>query len=368
MPDKNTKVMEGWSGPGRRDALIEPLKLADDGLHIDVGVRGFYEWWYFDGHLDSGHTLVVFFYAANPNPGLQGKAGVEIVLVDPDGKRTQKFFAYPQAKFSASKDKPEVTMGVNRLRVKQQDSRLPIYEIDINEAGLGCHLVYTAEVDGWKPGSGLSQFGSLGTFGWVVPFPRASVTGTITEGNHTWQVSGIGYHDHNWLNFPFQTIIDYWMWGRIYSPNYTVAYACIQCNQKVDNHMVRVLMLAEGREVVLSTGEFEFLQDDFEFSPQAKHHFPKRISLCAADEMIVTLKLNKILEAQDMLQNYNPVIRFIARNFLRLHPGYFRLLSDFELEVHRNGKISQESGTTLHEIVLFQPVLQPNLSHSQVPG
>ena len=36
---EKTKVIEGWSGPGRRDLLIEPLKLADDGLHNDLGKR-----------------------------------------------------------------------------------------------------------------------------------------------------------------------------------------------------------------------------------------------------------------------------------------------------------------------------------------
>jgi hypothetical protein len=368
MSDKNSSVFEGWTGPGRRDTLIEPLKAVDDALHITPGKRGLYEWWYFDAHLDSGHTLVVFFYAANPNPGLQGKIGVEIVLLNPDGKRIQKFFAYPQSKFNASKDKPEVTIGANTLRVTQQDNGLPVYEIYVNEEGLGCHLVYTAQVNGWKPGTGLSQFGSLGYFGWVVPFPRAAVTGTVTQAGRTMQSAGVGYHDHNWLNFPFQTIIDYWMWGRIYSQNYTVAYACIQCNQKVNHHMVRVLMLADGQEVVLSTGEFEFTQDDFVYSPQAKHHFPQKIALRAPGEMSATLELNRILEAQDMLQNFNPVLRFIAKHILRLKPGYFRLASDFELEVHRKGEISRETGTALHEIVLFQPVQQTSSSNSQEPG
>lgn len=120
MADKNFEVIEGWIGHGRRDTLIEPLKPVDDGLHIDMGKRGLYEWWYFDAHLDSGHTLVVFFYAANPNPGMQAKPGVEIVLLNPDGKRIQKFFTYPRSDFSASPHLPEVTIGRNTLRVTQQ--------------------------------------------------------------------------------------------------------------------------------------------------------------------------------------------------------------------------------------------------------
>ncbi|MCX6033040.1 MAG: hypothetical protein NT169_27620 [Chloroflexi bacterium] len=357
MPD-NTKVIEGWTGPGRRDALIEPLKPSDDGLHMELGKRGMYEWWYFDAHLDSGHTLVVFFHASNPNPGLEGRTGVEIVLVRPDGKRVQEFVPYNRSEFTAARDHPEVTIGGNTLRVEQRDGELPVYEIAVKEKELGCQLKYRAEVNGWKPGTGLSHFGNMGFFGWVIPCARASVEGTITDGDQTIQVKGIGYHDHNWLNFPFQSIIQYWMWGRIYSEHFTAAYAYIQCNEKVANHTVKVLMLANGKEVILSTGEFDFRKDDFEYNPTADYQFPKQITIHAPGALSATLKTRRILEAQDMLENFSPVLRFLAKNILRIKPGYFRLVSDFELEVTRDGASVKETGTTLHEIVLFKPVHQ----------
>ncbi|NHJ01789.1 MAG: hypothetical protein EAX86_06570 [Candidatus Heimdallarchaeota archaeon] len=354
---KNTEVNEGWTGPGKYDTRIKVLPLSEDSLHIDMNKRGMYEWWYFDAHLDNGYTLVVFFYAKYPNPGLlQGKIGVEITLIKPDGKRIQKVVTYSKSDFSASQDKPEVTIGKNKLRVEKGTNELPVYEIYVNEKGLACHIIYKAEVNGWKPGSGLSHFGNMGYFGWVVPFARAKVEGTITEGNNTIEVTGIGYHDHNWLNFPFQSIINYWMWGRIYSENFTVSYAFIQCNEKVANHQVKVLMLAEGQDVILSTGEFDFLQAEFSYNTKAKHRFPEQITIHAADAMKVVLKVKKILEAQDMLLNFNPVFRLLAKYLMRIQPGYFRLVSDFELDVTRAGKIVKETGATLHEIVIFKPL------------
>lgn len=355
MNDKVMKVTEGWTGPGRQDARIEPLKPMDDGLHMDLGQKGMFEWWYFDAHLDTGHTIVVFFHASNPNPGLEGKIGIEIVLLRPDGVRNQKFFAYRQSDFTAARDKPEVRIGRNTIQVDQREGQLPVYEIDVKEKDLGCHLKYMAEVNGWKPGTGLSTFGDMGFFGWVIPFARASVEGTITDGDTTIPVTGIGYHDHNWLNFPFQRIIDYWMWGRIYSKTFTAAYAYIQCNDKVDHHTVKVLMLADGQEVILSTGEFDFLKEDYEYNAKAKYPFPKRIVIRAPHVLDATLNVKKVLEAQDMLENYSPVLRFLAKNILRLKPGYFRLASDSKLEVRRGGTTTQEEGTTLHEIVLFKP-------------
>ncbi|MFW9992532.1 MAG: hypothetical protein ACFFD4_10845 [Candidatus Odinarchaeota archaeon] len=357
----NTNVIEGWTGPGRRDAQIEPLLLSEDGLHIDMDKRGVYEWWYFDTHLDSGHTLVVFFHASNPNPGLQGKTGVEIVLLRPNGKRVQKFISYHKSDFIAARDKPEVTIGKNTLRVENRKGELPVYEIYVNEKELGCHLIFRAGVNGWKPGTGLSHFGDMGSFGWIIPFARATVEGTITDGDKTIQVSGVGYHDHNWLDFSFQRIINYWMWGRIYSENFTVSYAYIHCNNKVNNHKVKVLMLADGQEVILSTGEFDFHQDDFSYNSGAKHHFPRQITINAPGKLGVVLKVRKVLEAQDMLENFNPVLRFLAKNIIRIKPGYFRIVSDFELEVTRDGKTVKEIGTTLHEIVIFKPIQEEPL-------
>ena len=235
---------------------------------------------------------------------------------------------------------------------------MPIYEIEVKEQGLSCHLTYHAEVNGWKPGTGLSHFGDLGFFGWVIPFVRASVVGTITDGDRTFQVKGIGYHDHNWLNFRFATIIEYWMWGRIYSENFTVSYAFIQCNEKVNCHTVKVLMLAEGKNVILSTGEFDFLKNDFEYNSKARYQFPKQITIHAPGEMKATLTMKRILEAQDMLESFNPVLRLLAKNILHIQPGYFRLLSNFELEVIQDEKPVKETGETLHEIVLFKPVQQ----------
>ncbi|MHA2026043.1 MAG: lipocalin-like domain-containing protein [Candidatus Thorarchaeota archaeon] len=355
--DENTSptVKEGWTGPGRRDGTILPLELEDDALHIEVGKKNQFEWWYFDAHLEGGYTLVAFFYAAIPNPGLdQGKIAVELTLLRPDGRKTQKIIKYKKPDFYASREKPDVKIGENYMKVEFHDDGLPTYEIFLEDEDLMFHLTYKAQVKGWKPGTGYSHFADLGHFAWVVPFPRASVEGTVRDGDKTMSVNGVGYHDHNWLNFSFQSIIDYWMWGRVYSENYTVSYAFIQCNEKVDNHQVKVLLLAKGSEPILSSGDYEFTKEDFEFNSEANHSFPHRIAINVPDEMKAVLTVDKLLEAENMLDNFHPVLGFLVKNVLRLKPGYFRLLSNFELEVTHAGETHKETGSTLHEIVLFK--------------
>lgn len=351
----NPDVKEGWTGPGRKDGTIIPMKPKDDALHIDVGAKNQYEWWYFDAHLEGGYTLVAFFYAAFPNPGLnQGKIAVELTLLRPDGTKTQKIVKYKKEHFYASRDEPHVTIGQNTMKTTFTDDGLPVYEIFLEDEDLMFQLTYKAQVKGWMPGDGYSHFADLGHFAWVVPIPRASVEGHIRDGDKTMEVKGVGYHDHNWLNFSFDSIIEYWMWGRVYSENFTVSYAFIQCNDKVDRHVVKVLMGAQGSEVFLSSGEYEFTQEDFEFSEVAGHSFPRSIAIKVPNELEVKLDVSKVFEEVNMLDNFPKALAILAKYILRLKPGYFRLNSDFTLKVTRDGQTFEEKGSTLHEIVTFK--------------
>jgi predicted secreted hydrolase len=351
----NPDVREGWTGPGRKDGEVLPLSMDDDALHIEVGKKNQFEWWYFDAHLEGGYTLVAFFYAAIPNPGLdQGKVAVELTLLRPDGRKTQKVVKYKKKDFYASTERPDVKIGENYMKTEFPEDGLPIYEIFLEDEDLMFHLKYKAQVKGWKPGTGYSHFADMGHFAWVVPFPKAEVTGTVRDGDKVMEVRGTGYHDHNWLNFSFQSIIEYWMWGRIYSENFTISYAYIQCNDKVDKHVVKVLMVAKGQDVIMSRGDYEFTQDEFEFSEKAGHSYPNVISIKVPDELDVTLRVNKLFEAENMLDNFGAVLRFVAKNIMRIRPGYFRVNSDFKLKVTHDGIIFDEEGSTLHEIVAFK--------------
>ncbi len=134
-----------------------------------------------------------------------------------------------------------------------------------------------------------------------------------------------------------------------------MVYAIIQCNHKADNHLVKVLMLAEGQEVILSSGEFDFVKDDLESNPKAEYQFPRKLVISATGDLKATLRVNKVLEAQNMLENYQLISRFIAPD-IAFKAGIFWLVSNSQLEVTREGKTAKERGTALHEIVFFKPL------------
>ena len=190
----NPNVKEGWTGPGRRHGTILPMRPEDDALHIDVGAKNQFEWWYFDAHLEGGYTLVAFFYAAYPNPGLdQGKIAVELTLLRPDGTKTQKVIKYKKSQFFASREIPHVTIGSNTMEATFTDDGLSVYKIFLEDEDLMFDLTYTAQVKGWMPGDGYSHFAGLGYFAWVVPSPRATVEGSVRDGNNMMTVSSQAY-------------------------------------------------------------------------------------------------------------------------------------------------------------------------------
>lgn len=345
------KVLEAWSGPGRKDENITVFKPEFDALHIDMKKRGNTEWWYFDARLEGGYTVVGFFRAKHERTG---KTGVEITIYKPNGEKIQNVYDYNRSDLKVSREIADVQIGNNYIKVDYSNEKFPAYEVFLDEGEFGMHLKYTAQVPGWMPGNGYTRFGNLGEFGWVVPLPRARVEGTIKIHNKTISAKGIGYHDHNWINFNLIKVVDYWHWGRIYSENFTIIYAHIKCNKKMDDYTVKVFMLAKNEDIILSTGEYELIEETFQYNEKARNNYPKTLRFKLSEQNEVNLNVNEIIDADHLLSEFNPILRFIAKNILKLNPGYFRFNSDFEIKMTHNGTHYKEQGNTLHEMVIVK--------------
>jgi len=345
------KIKEAWSGPGRKDGKITVFEPKFDALHIDMKKRGNSEWWYFDARLDNGYTVVGFFWAKHQRTG---KTAVEIVIYKPNGEKIQNTYNYQRSDMKASREIADVSIGKNYLKVDYSNEKLPQYEIFLDEGEFGIHLKYTAQVPGWMPGKGYTQFRNKGNFGWVVPLPRAHAEGTIKVHNETIEVKGIGYHDHNWLNFDLSRIVDYWYWGRLYSESFTLIYAYIQCSKKMDNYAIKVLMLAKDENIILSTGEYDLIQENFQYNDKVENRYPKTLVFKLPNGNQINLNVQEIIDADNLLFELSPILRFIAKNLLKLRPGYFRFNSNFDITFNYEGTAYKEKGTTLHEMVIIK--------------
>jgi hypothetical protein len=346
-----SKIKEAWTGVGKRDDVITEFKPEYDGLHIDMKKRGNSEWWYFDARLDNGYVVVGFFRAKHERTG---KTGVEITIYKPSGEKLQNVYDYSRSDLVVSRENANVRIGNNYIKVDNSNPKFPNYEIFLEEGEFGIHLNYTSKVQAWMPGKGHIEFGNMEHFGWAVPLPRADVEGTIKVNGETIAVKGIGYHDHNWISVNLMRIVDYWYWGRIYSENFTMIYADIKCNKKMDNYAIKVLMLAKKDKVILSTGEYDLIHEDFQFNEKANNKYPKTLKFVISEDMNISLEVQEIIDAENLLFELGPILRFIGKNLLRLKPGYFRLNSKFNLVITHDGIAFNEQGNTLHEMVIVK--------------
>ncbi len=350
-----TTAVEGWNGPGSKDASLTEVLAHDNALHPHAS-RWAFEHWYYDVHLDSGHTVIAFLQKRRPEERPGSSPVVELLVYYPDGTRKQITKHYPKAAFRASTKTCEVAIGANRAS-SDFSGELPMHHLHAAEDDLVLDLTFTNETPSWMPGNGTTKYGATDFFGWVVPAPRARVTGTISIDGEKREVTGRGYHDHNWGVGNMPRIIERWHWGRLYTDDFSLLFAAVRTQARYAHHESRPLMLAHGGEIVLSTGEVELTEGPPVHHPDAGRSYPEWIRLQVEDRVDLTLNVRSVVHAHDLLNDV-PVVRsrLVKPLVHRLvgHPGYFRFMSDFELTVVVDGEKFERFGSTLHELVALR--------------
>jgi len=241
---------------GLKPDAIEPW---EDGRRTD-GAPGSYEWWYFDAHLDDGSTLVIVFFD-KPIDGAGGPMDpvVSVQLDRPDGTKFSTGAHVDVQSFSAAKDACDVRLGPNRF---QGDLKRYTIHLDLPEAKGDLELV--SEVAPWRPGAGVITFGEHDEkyFAWLPSVPHGQVRGTLTLGDKTMQVSGTGYHDHNWGNAALPGLIHDWYWGRAHVGDYTIIASYITAEDRFSGtHFPILLVTKKGAVLVGNSAHVTFKKE-----------------------------------------------------------------------------------------------------------
>lgn len=99
---------------------------------------------------------------------------------------------------------------------KRDDDRAGVYEwwyFDMILDDGSKAVIHTSTAKPWRPGAGGFAFGDDGYFTWLCAVPRGTVTGTLYYDGKEHQVTGAGYHDHQWGNVKHNSTWDHWIWG-----------------------------------------------------------------------------------------------------------------------------------------------------------
>jgi hypothetical protein len=248
--DKNSHLRLADRPADYQKLGIDPVKVAqfEDGQRMGTG-KGCYEWWYFDAHLDDGATVVVVFYT-KPNVSANGPFApqVTINLTLLDGRHFDKIYDTTADQFTASKEECDVQIGPHRFA-----GDLHRYRITAAIEEISVEIELTGKVRPWRPKSGHIYFGSEGReklFAWLPSVPQGLASVRYKVGDKEYRASGSGYHDHNWGDFPMQTLMHNWYWARAKAGPYTVIASHITATEAYGYETQIVYMLAKDREII----------------------------------------------------------------------------------------------------------------------
>lgn len=199
---------------------VQDIELKDDAFH---GTHNYFsvEWWYFDAILNDDYDLHAGFKVFSfRNFGFVWPI-IEIYRAGELVVKTLK--PYFLKDFSTSLIYPSIEVAGKSIIKFDMDefnnTGIWKYNISINIKNNGVNLTFIGTTKGWK-------YTILEREGWAVALPRANVFGTITVDGKIINVTGRGYHDHNW-NYTIKTKIRElgWYWVRLAGQNYSLISA-----------------------------------------------------------------------------------------------------------------------------------------------
>jgi len=204
-----------WSEPTpqQRLASIDRFHLPPSGPEGQTWA----EWWYFNVATNDGRHVYVSFIADR-----ERRVRVAVTLRRSGEPALRSAETYPASAlpFEAAGDAADapavIAAGPHRVELRDGVYRISLVGLRGPRGPLSAELMVRPDPGWYLPP--FEQQSSGFRSGYVVPALRAEVRGTLTVGAKTAQISGTGYHDHNWGVWRSVT----WEWGTASTASYAL--------------------------------------------------------------------------------------------------------------------------------------------------
>ena len=341
-PDDRTLHLAASPADFQALGLGKDIAVREDGRRTTQSPDNF-EWWYFDGLLDDG-TVVVVWFGDNWFYGSHKRA-VNIELTQP-GKPTRRIMRTFDAPGSFATDQADIQIGPHRFK-----GDLGVYSIHVDAAetgGVGCDLTLRRRVASYRPATGYIEAGKP-YFAWLVAVPEGAITGTLTADGVTRQVTGSGYHDHNWGNVSPADLFDNWWWGRGRSGGHTIIASDIHGKASVGGTEIPLFFVGDEHGVQIDAYglDVKTVEGGPVRHPDPNHERPigSGISFSTADGSEAEFRISdRLLTSNSLLSNQSFVVK-IAAAIMGKKPWYSRFASPITLKLP--GQSPQQGEGTL---------------------
>ena len=328
----------------------------EDGFR-STGVAGSFEWWYTDAEFEGGMKAVVIFYTkkmfdiagpANPTVSFQ--------LTLPDGTYYESVFSEGENNLiKASKEYCDVKIGNNLLRYSDGN-----YEIHFEKDDVVYDCLMKPKTPMWRPGTGINYFGENkeNIFAWFVAMPSAYTTATLSFKGEKYELSGNGYHDHNWGDIPMQNILNHWYWCRANIGGYTVISSDLVAEKEYDyNRIIHFLVAGNGEILADDPSKVKVRRLDTRQHPVTGKFIDNHLVFTYEDggkKYILEYIRDHDIQAASLLDvmGLTPEQKTMAQK-AGINPTYVRIIGKVRLTVDENGEASVAEEEGLWEQMFF---------------
>ena len=337
--NKTAYVSDDYQKYGLKPGNV-PEEL-EDGIRT-AGVKGTYEWWYFDAHLEDGTAMVIVFYT---KPFTEIKKGlipfISINIDQPDGTSIKKAHYGKISEFSASDKTCNVKIGKNYFK-----GNLKNYKIHFEDEELIIDADIQRTSESWRPKTGHFIYGNSGKeFAWLVPVPQGKTQIKYSYKGKTYSYEGSCYHDHNFGNANMADVINHWYWSRAELGPYNVIAAELISVKEFDSEPIIVFNVSKNGKTVADDGlnvklfrtygKMQIagerpLSDELKFIYNPENDSIKYEYTLIREKNLMAMKIFDALIS-------NKLKRSLAKIISGLDPAYYRMAGKADIKVYKNG-------------------------------
>ena len=316
--------------------LKKEITLWEDG-HRTNGKFGEYEWWYFDGKMDDGSSLVIVYYTQPVTAIAPSYAPSVTFSLVKDGKHIQDSMTAKAKDSFYGREKCDVKVGKSYCRGDLRNYKLH-YESDRVQAD----VKLATSAASWRPETGHFLFDEKKYFAWMPSVPEGKMEATVTIDGETMHFTGTGYHDHNWGNIGMFWIMHHWYWGRAKIGDYQVISSYITAHKPYGyEHFPIFLISRNGEKLGDDPRYLTYSQSEPEFDPITEKHYHKKLVYDYNDgtqHYRITYSAEKIIETfvvadskTSVQAKSNPIQLWVVKK-AGLAPSYIRMVGTVTLD------------------------------------